>query len=121
MRLSQLIQDLPAARVVGDAGVDVRAVADDSRAIGAGDLFVAVRGLTVDGHEFVPQVVENGAVAVVVERELPVAVTQVVVPSSGKALGWLAQRAVGRPSDAFAMVGVTGTNGKTTTTFLLES
>jgi UDP-N-acetylmuramyl-tripeptide synthetase len=125
MRLSQLIQDLPAARVVGDADVDVQVVRDDSRAVMRGDVFVAVRGLTVDAHDFIPQVIAQGAAALVVERELTGAdaarVTQVIVPHSGKALGWLAQRAAGRPSDHMAMVGVTGTNGKTTTTFLLES
>jgi UDP-N-acetylmuramyl-tripeptide synthetase len=122
MRLSELIQDLPAARVVGDASVEVRAVQDDSRRVQPGDAFVAVRGLTVDAHDFLPAVIDAGASVVVVERELPGAkVTQVVVPSTGKALGWLAERAVGRPADAMALVGVTGTNGKTTTTFVLES
>jgi UDP-N-acetylmuramyl-tripeptide synthetase len=123
MRVSEWIQDLPSARVIGDANAEVRTVRDDSRAVGPGDAFVAVRGLTVDGHDFVAQVVEKGATVVVVERELPAAarVTEVIVPDSGKALGWLAQRALGRPSDAMAMVGITGTNGKTTTTFVLES
>src|SRR5215208_5114762 len=108
MRLSELSQDLPSARVVGDAGVDVRAVRDDSRQVGPGDAFVAVRGLTVDGHMYVPAVIEKGAAVVVVEegREIPredpnaARVTQVIVPHGGKALGWLAQRAAGRPSDA---------------------
>src|SRR5687767_2006947 len=125
MRLSELIQDLPEARVVGDASVSVHGVHDDSRAVGAGDVFVAVRGLTVDGHDFVPAVIEKGVTAVVVEREIAAAVranvTQIVVPHGAKALGWLAQRAAGRPSDAMTMVGITGTNGKTTTTFVLES
>jgi UDP-N-acetylmuramyl-tripeptide synthetase len=125
MRLSELIQDLPVARVVGDANVEVRGVNDDSRAVAAGDAFVAVRGLTVDGHEFVPAVLAKHVAAIVVEQESAAAaaagVAQVLVPRTGKALGWLAQRALGRPADAMAMVGITGTNGKTTTTFVLES
>jgi UDP-N-acetylmuramyl-tripeptide synthetase len=121
MRLSELIADLAFARVVGDAGIDVKNVQEDSRLVAPGDVFVAVPGLTVDGHDFVPQVIERGAAAVVVERELPVSVPQVVVRSSSKALGWLAQRAAGRPSDRMTLCGVTGTNGKTTTTFLVEA
>ncbi len=125
MHLSELILDLPAARVVGDAATEVRAVRDDSRAVETGDVFVAVRGLTVDGHDFVPGVVAKGAAAVVVERENAAAaaagVAQVIVPHGGKALGWLAQRAAGTPAAKLAMVGITGTNGKTTTSFLMES
>jgi UDP-N-acetylmuramoyl-L-alanyl-D-glutamate--2,6-diaminopimelate ligase len=125
MRLSELIQDLPGARVIGDANVDVRGVSDDSRAASAGQAFVAVRGLTVDGHKFLPAVIARNVAAVVVETESAEAaaagVAQVIVPHTGKALGWLAQRAVGRPADQMAMIGITGTNGKTTTTFVLES
>jgi UDP-N-acetylmuramyl-tripeptide synthetase len=121
MRLDELVRDVPAARIDGDPTVEVRAVRDDSRAVGAGDVFVAVKGMTVDGHAFVAGAIERGAAAIVVERALTgVNVPQVVVPSGAKALGWLAARAAGRPSDAIVMVGVTGTNGKTTTTYLVE-
>jgi UDP-N-acetylmuramyl-tripeptide synthetase len=122
MRLAELIVDLRDVRVVGDAGVEVRAVRDDSRQVERGDVFVAVRGLTVDGHDFVATAVGRGAAAVVVERELAgLAVPQVVVAHGARALGWLAERVAGRPSDRMVMVGITGTNGKTTTTFVLES
>lgn len=121
MRLRDLIQDLPDARVIGDAALEVAEVRDDSRAVAAGDVFVAVRGRTVDGHAFARAAVANGAAALVVEAPADVAVPQVVVPSAARALGWLAARAAGRPADRMRMIAVTGTNGKTTTTYLLES
>src|SRR6266702_7288522 len=121
MRLRDLIQDLIDAHVIGDGGIEVGEVQDDSRAVAAGDVFVAVRGRTVDGHGFVRAAVDKGAAAVVVEAPMEVAVTQVVVRSGARALGWLAARAAGRPTDRMRMIAVTGTNGKTTTTYLLES
>ena len=71
MKLSQLIAGLEGARLVGD-DVEVRGVCDDSRKVEAGDVFVAVKGMRSDGHAFVPDVVQRGAAAVVVERELDV-------------------------------------------------
>ncbi|MGE5184786.1 MAG: UDP-N-acetylmuramoyl-L-alanyl-D-glutamate--2,6-diaminopimelate ligase [Acidobacteriota bacterium] len=121
MTLRELIAGI-ADTVVGDANVTVRAVRDDSRAIEPGDVFVAVRGLRSDGHTFVPVAIERGAAAVVVERELAgVGVPQVVVPSGAKALGRLVARSLGDPASKLVLVGITGTNGKTTTTYLVES
>src|SRR5262249_59578863 len=119
MLLSELCAGLD-ARIVG-ADVRVRGVRDDSRAIEPGDLFVAVRGMTVDGHGFVRAAVERGAAAVVVESEQRVGVPQVVVPSTAKALGPLAARAAGRPAERLRMVSVTGKHGKTATPILSES
>ena len=122
MDLQALIDGLEGARLVGDGRVAIRAVRGDSRQVGAGDLFVAVRGRRVDGHDFVPQVIAQGAAAVVVERELPgVAVPQVIVPDPSRALGVLIGRTLGTPAARLTMVGITGTNGKTTCTYLAES
>ena len=124
MNLAELIQDLSGARLVGapdPRAVAVGAVRDDSRAIEPGDVYVAVPGLRADGHAFAPQAIERGAAAIVVERELEATVPQVVVARSAEALGTLSARAAGRPADRMTLIGVTGTNGKTTTTFLLES
>ncbi|MBI4511862.1 MAG: UDP-N-acetylmuramoyl-L-alanyl-D-glutamate--2,6-diaminopimelate ligase [Deltaproteobacteria bacterium] len=121
MELRDLVQDLAQRQIVGDDGVPVRGVKEDSRDVNPGDVFVAVRGRTADGHDFARLAVERGASAAVAERQLPIAVPQVIVPSSARALGWLAARIAGRPSDRMTVVGVTGTNGKTTTTYLLES
>ena len=122
MTLEQLIEGIVGARLVGDGSVTIRAVEDDSRKVQAGDVFVAVKGLRSDGHAFVPSVIEKGAAAIVVERELPgIKVPQVVVPSTAAALGALVARSLGDPAKAMTLVGITGTNGKTTTTFLVES
>ena len=124
MNLAELIQDLAGARLVSAAdprGVAVAAVRDDSRAVEQGDVFVAVPGLRADGHAFAPQAVARGAAALVVERALDAGVPQIVVPSAAEALGILSARAAGRPADRMALIGITGTNGKTTTTFLVES
>ncbi len=121
MKLSDLIAGLPGARVIGDASVGVGAVQADSRAIAAGDVFVAVRGIRSDGHAYVQTAIERGAAAIVVEREQPgIAVAQVIVPSGAVALGILVGRALGDPGKAMTLVGITGTNGKTTTTYLVE-
>ena len=123
MTLRELLQGLPDARVTGDANISVGAVRSDSREVQPGDVFVAVRGLRSDGHAFIAAVIERGAAAVVVEEAptTPLAVPVVVVPSGAVALGRLVARSLGDPARAMKLVGITGTNGKTTTTFLVES
>jgi murE/murF fusion protein len=121
MDLRQLIDGLSGARLIGAADVAVRGVRDDSRAVEHGDVFVAVKGLRSDGHTFVTAAVERGAAALVVEREQDVKIPQVIVPSGAKALGPLVARSLGDPAKAMTLIGITGTNGKTTTTYLVES
>ncbi len=106
------------AKVVGDADAEVADLAYDSRKAGPGTLFFCVVGEQRDGHEFAAQVVEAGAVALVVERELDVAAPQVVVPSARAAMAPFAAAFQGDPTAALKVVGVTGTNGKTTTAYL---
>ena len=106
----------------GDAGRLVRAITDDSRAVADGSLFVAVKGERVDGHRFVEQAVRAGAVGVVAQTSVPVgSVPLVLVADSRKALGLLGSRFHGNPSAQLKMIGVTGTNGKTTTTYLCKA
>ena len=136
MKLRQLIDGLSGSRLIGDGDVEVRAVHEDSRKVSPGDVFVAVKGLTVDGHAYVETAMQRGAVAVVVEREIeaakariqlqaavPGAVmpTIVIVPSTQHALGPLVARSFGDPAKSMTLIGVTGTNGKTTTTYLVEA
>ena len=96
-------------------------VTHDSRAAGPGVLFAARPGATSDGHDFAAAAVGAGAPALLVERLLPLDVPQIVVPSVADALGPMAAAVHGEPSQAMTVVGVTGTNGKTTTAFLLEA
>ncbi len=121
MRLGELVAGIPGARVVGDETAEVRELAYDSRKVEPGTLFFCVVGEKVDGHEFGARAVEEGAVALVVERELTdLDVTQVVVPDSRAAMAPLAARFWGDPTARLQVAGVTGTNGKTTTAFLLH-
>jgi UDP-N-acetylmuramoyl-L-alanyl-D-glutamate--2,6-diaminopimelate ligase len=121
MRLDELVAGLPGARVVGDAAVEVRGLEYDSRKVDPGSLFFCVVGEKVDGHEFAARAVEDGAAALVVERELTeLAVPQVVVADSRAAMAPLAARFWGDPTRELRVVGVTGTNGKTTTAFLVR-
>jgi UDP-N-acetylmuramoyl-L-alanyl-D-glutamate--2,6-diaminopimelate ligase len=103
-----------------DAGIT--AVTDDSRAVRAGSLFVAVKGERVDGHRYVPEAIEAGAAAIVGQESVERAsVSFVKVADSRKALGLIGSRFHGDPSARLTMVGVTGTNGKTTTAYLCKA
>jgi UDP-N-acetylmuramoyl-L-alanyl-D-glutamate--2,6-diaminopimelate ligase len=105
---------------VGDDSVEVESLAYDSRKVGPGTLFFCVPGEKVDGHEFAGRAVKAGAVGLVVEEELEVDVAQVVVRDARAAMAPLAARFWGDPSRELRVVGVTGTNGKTTTAFLIR-
>jgi UDP-N-acetylmuramoyl-L-alanyl-D-glutamate--2,6-diaminopimelate ligase len=121
MRLGELVAELPGARVLGNGSVEIAELAYDSRKAGPGTLFFCVVGEKRDGHDFGAQVVEQGAAALVVERELTdLPVPQVVVPDSRAAMAPLAARFWGDPTAMLRMIGVTGTNGKTTTAFLVH-
>ena len=120
MRLDELLVAVGGARVIGDAAVEVEELAYDSRRVKAGTLFFCVPGGKVDGHEFAGAAVEAGAVALVVERQLDLDVAQVVVGDARAVMAPLAARFYGDPTDQLKVVGITGTNGKTTTAFLLR-
>jgi UDP-N-acetylmuramoyl-L-alanyl-D-glutamate--2,6-diaminopimelate ligase len=125
-RLDEVLDDLEVTKVVGDPHlVDVASVAHDSRVVTPGSLFCCVRGEQVDGHDFARAAADAGAVALLCDRELDLAgsppVVQVVVADVRRAMGPAAAVVHGHPSRDLEIVGVTGTNGKTTTTHLLRS
>jgi UDP-N-acetylmuramoyl-L-alanyl-D-glutamate--2,6-diaminopimelate ligase len=105
----------------GAAEVEITGLAYDSREVQPGALFFCVKGFQSDGHDFAAQAVERGAAALVVEWPLGLGVPEVVVASARAAMGPAAVRFYGDPSAELRVVGVTGTNGKTTTTFLLKA
>jgi UDP-N-acetylmuramoyl-L-alanyl-D-glutamate--2,6-diaminopimelate ligase len=117
--LERLIAALAPTEVVGRVPAEVRDLAYDARAASRGALFFCVPGLRADGHDFAVEAVANGASALVVERTLELDVPQVVVPDSRAAMAVAADEFFGRPTRELAVAGVTGTNGKTTTAFLL--
>jgi UDP-N-acetylmuramoyl-L-alanyl-D-glutamate--2,6-diaminopimelate ligase len=121
--LTTLIDASAQGDVRGDASVGVTDVVYRSADVTPGALFFCVPGSHVDGHHFAPDAVARGAAALVMERWLDVggSAAQVLVPSVRQAMGPMSAAFFGRPSDRLALAGVTGTNGKTTTTYLLES
>src|SRR3989449_11294008 len=123
MTLGELLRGLPTTRVVGSTATPIADIAYHSKAVRSGGLFVAVPGLQHDGHAFVSEAIARGAAAVVVQRptEVPPGVTQVVVADSRVALASLSCAFFGDPSRAFSLIGITGTNGKGTTAYLLDA
>src|SRR5437762_137657 len=129
-RLSEFERLLAGARRLGTEDPDLQGIAYDSRRVQPGDLFVCVRGLKSDGLDFLPDALRRGAAAALVEAPslegrpaeagaLPV--PALVVPSAREAMSVAAAAHYGYPSRSLGLVGVTGTNGKTTTTYLVES
>jgi UDP-N-acetylmuramoyl-L-alanyl-D-glutamate--2,6-diaminopimelate ligase len=108
------------AEVLGDGSTLVKEAALDSREVVPGALFFCVAGQRTDGHRYAEEAAEAGAAALVVERRLDLAVPQIRVRSVREAMGPMASVVFGRPADSLTTVGITGTNGKTTTTYLLE-
>jgi UDP-N-acetylmuramoyl-L-alanyl-D-glutamate--2,6-diaminopimelate ligase len=121
MQLADLIQQLSAKSIQGSLDREINGVRYDSRRVTSGNLFVAVRGGSFDGHSFIGQAIDKGAVAIVGEQAaLSQRATTIVVPDSREALAQLGATFFGYPSRKLKMIGVTGTNGKSTTTFLIK-
>ena len=122
MKLNELLKNIKPVQVIGDEQADITGVNIDSRKIKSGHLFVAIKGTQVDGHQFIPKALELGATAVLCE-DLPAekadGVTYVQVESTEDAVGKVATVFYGNPSEKLKLVGVTGTNGKTTIATLL--
>ena len=129
-RLAALLQSVPEARLFGDGSVAIAGIRDDSRRVGQGDLFLAVRGKTVDGHRFIPAALEQGAGAIVGQLSLAevralaggdLPVPYVQVRHDREALAYLAAAWHDFPGRKLVVIGVTGTDGKTTTTTLVRA
>ncbi len=122
--LDDLLRRLPqTTRVVGSAEVALTSLEIDSRLVQPGALFVALRGQRSDGHRFITQAAHRGAAAIVSEEfhALDSPATMIVVPDTARALSVLADAFYGMPSEQLHVAGVTGTNGKTTTTQMIAS
>ena len=121
MKLKELLKGIDVIAATADLEMEIPHVRYDSRAVEAGDLFVAVTGYAVDGHKFIPSVMEKGAAAVICEREPEGEIPYVLVEDSRRCLAALGANFCGRPAEKMTMVAVTGTNGKTSTTYLLKA
>jgi UDP-N-acetylmuramoyl-L-alanyl-D-glutamate--2,6-diaminopimelate ligase len=120
MKLRELLVGTEVADVSGDRDAEIASLAYDSGRVVPGTLFFCVRGQRADGHDFAPDAVERGAAALVVERRLDLPVPQALVPDARAAMAPIAIRFFGDPTATLRVAGVTGTNGKTTTAFLIR-
>ena len=107
--------------ISGDDNTEITSVAYDSRKVSKGALFFCIPGYKTDGHKYAGDAVERGAAALVVTRELDIDVPQVVVGNSRRAMALMSREFYGRPDEKLKMIGITGTNGKTTTTYMIKS
>ena len=121
MKLQDLLRDIPVLSTTADPQMEITGVSYDSRTTKPGDLFVAMTGFATDGHAHIGKAVAAGAAAVLCEHAPAEAVPCVVVENSRRALAVLGANFFGHPADSMTMVAVTGTNGKTTTTYLLKA
>ncbi len=128
MKVSHWLASFPALELSGKIDLEVGEIVSDSKKASPGSLFVALRGTRQDGHRFIPEAVERGAVAVVLEEPIPgecehkdPSVTYIRVEDTRHALSHLASTFFENPTDRLRLIGITGTNGKTTTAFLVQS
>ena len=120
MKLKALLADIEVLETNVNMELEVTGVAYDSRKVTPGSLFVAITGFATDGNRFIPMAMEKGAAAVVTAHKPQTDVPYILVASDRKALALLGANYYGRPARAMTMVGITGTNGKTTTTYLIK-
>ncbi|HET7656673.1 MAG TPA: UDP-N-acetylmuramoyl-L-alanyl-D-glutamate--2,6-diaminopimelate ligase [Bacillales bacterium] len=120
MKLKSLLDNLIGVKADFTENPSISSVETDSRLVQAGSLFVCIKGFTADRHDFVNQAIEKGAAAIVAERHIESSVPVAYVPDTNRAAAVLADALYGNPSRKLHLVGVTGTNGKTTTTHLIE-
>jgi UDP-N-acetylmuramoyl-L-alanyl-D-glutamate--2,6-diaminopimelate ligase len=122
MKLSELLKSTSVQKVIGSVDPEISGLHHDSRTVAPGGLFFALKGVSADGHAFITSAVTNGAAAVIVEDNvsLPSGVTAVKVSDSRRAMAEMAASFFGDPTASVPLIGITGTNGKTTTTYLIE-
>ncbi|MFC1528456.1 UDP-N-acetylmuramoyl-L-alanyl-D-glutamate--2,6-diaminopimelate ligase [Candidatus Latescibacterota bacterium] len=122
MKLNEIINGFETIEIIGDTSVEISSLAYDSRKVVPGALFVAVKGFAADGNMFIPEALKNGAVAVMTEdTEIKQGTVIVRVQDTRKTMALISDRFCGSPQKSLVMTGVTGTNGKTTTTYMIKS
>ena len=124
MKLADLFpKQLEALKIVGDTQVELSGISYDSRQVKPGHLFIAVRGLVTDGHNYIGKAIEAGAIAIVYDRstaEIPTQATAILVSDSRLMLPQIASTFFGHPEEGLKLVAITGTNGKTTTNYFIQ-
>lgn len=121
MKIGELLQNISYINFSGDNDLEFTGLCTDSQKVRRGDLFICYKGTEFDSHQFAKEAVENGAVALICEKKLDLNVAQIVVENGRKAIALSARAFYGYADKKLKIIGVTGTNGKTTTTFMLDA
>ena len=123
MKLSTLIQGLPVEKIKGNREIEIKGLAQNSKLVQPGDLFICIAGFVDDGHHYIPEAISRGAKAIVVQKEVPINtdIATITVKDTRKALAFLANRFYHYPSQGLKLIGITGTNGKTTVAYMLKA
>src|SRR5690606_22236068 len=123
MLLCEILEDVPYMDIKGNIEIDIDEIYYDSRQVTPNSLFFCIEGFQFDGHDFAAEAVNRGATVLVVEKDVPVSddVTKIFVEDTRLAMALMSANFFGKPADALYMIGVTGTNGKTSITYLVKS
>ena len=127
MNLKNILSGIEGLKAKGDLDLEIEGIESNSKNVKKGFLFVAIQGFNIDGHEFINQAIENGAIAIVAEEthdirklKVPENVTLIVSKNTREFLALASANFYGNPSNKFKLIGITGTKGKTTTTFMIK-
>ena len=122
MKLSELLADIEVEKIIGAEQLNVTGIAFNSMEVRPGNIFVCITGFKTDGHKYAADAIDRGAIAVIAERDISeLGVTCVICKNTRLALAKAAANFYGHPERKFRLIGITGTNGKTTATYLVKS